>query len=403
MGLLLYLSVLNKLIAPVNTAIKYEIVGSVLCAGYAPMASKAGKVGITRDKGKLRLYWSWDGRQRYLSTGLEDSDINRKVAEQLRLRIEVDLATGNYDPTLAKYDDRKRKQTQLSAYHLMQRFIEYKRPNVDPRTLEKYIAAMGYLKTVFGMQRRADGISTADALRLRDYLLSPEKGLGMSPRTIRERIGLLKSCWKWGAQQVPPPVTENPWENVTVLGRPKQKPQPFTREETEAILKAFKGSPYYHFVWAWFSTGMRTGEIRALLWRHIDSTGNIWIGESLAKGNRRKSAKRYRDRTISPPKALRRWLLDNRGEDSELVFAGPNGAPIDEHNFSQRHWKAALKAAGVPYRRPYNMRHTFITGLVNQRWEITRIAEVAGTSYKMILENYLGGTLEQVDLPELDL
>jgi integrase len=51
--------------------------------------------------------------------------------------------------------------------------------------------------------------------------------------------------------------------------------------------------------------------------------------------------------------------------ETPLLFPGVRGGYLDLHNFRERHWKAALRAAGLEYRRPYDLRHTCVSTWLN--------------------------------------
>jgi hypothetical protein len=73
--------------------------------------------------------------------------------------------------------------------------------------------------------------------------------------------------------------------------------------------------------------------------------------------------------------------------ESPLVFPGPRGGYIDLRNFRRRHWRPALRAAGIePLRQPYDLRHTYST-----------FALRAGLS-SFALSRYMGTTLAMIDL-----
>ena len=72
------------------------------------------------------------------------------------------------------------------------------------------------------------------------------------------------------------------------------------------------------------------------------------------------------------------------------MFTSAHGTPIDDHNFRRRHWAPALAAAGVPYRKPYNTRHSFISQALDQGWSVSEIASITGNSEETILRNYVG-------------
>ena len=62
-----------------------------------------GQVKVEAYAERLRLRWSYRSKRYCLSIGLPDSIINRKVAAQKAQQIELDMLSGNFDPTLQKY------------------------------------------------------------------------------------------------------------------------------------------------------------------------------------------------------------------------------------------------------------------------------------------------------------
>ncbi len=65
-------------------------------------ASK-GTVQIKNSNDRLQLVFRFAGKRYYLSTGFTDTVANRKLAEMKARQIELDILSGNFDPTLAKY------------------------------------------------------------------------------------------------------------------------------------------------------------------------------------------------------------------------------------------------------------------------------------------------------------
>jgi integrase len=65
-----------------------------------------GSVGIEVFQGRLRLRLPrqlFEGRQKYLTLGLPDSAVNRRMAEAKAKLIESDIALERFDHTLVKY------------------------------------------------------------------------------------------------------------------------------------------------------------------------------------------------------------------------------------------------------------------------------------------------------------
>ncbi len=65
-------------------------------------ASK-GTVQIKVSNSRLQLVFSYAGKRKYLSLGLPDNKLNRKVAEAKAKLIESDITMERFDSSLAKY------------------------------------------------------------------------------------------------------------------------------------------------------------------------------------------------------------------------------------------------------------------------------------------------------------
>jgi len=65
---------------------------------------------------------------------------------------------------------------------------------------------------------------------------------------------------------------------------------------------------------------------------------------------------------------------------------------ISDISYFKRQWHTLIKNSGVPYRKIYNTRHTFITAMLNSgQVKIMEIAAIVGhTSPRMIMTNYAG-------------
>ena len=67
------------------------------------MKTLKGTVAIEKNDNRLRLRWSCESKRYCLSLGFSYTDVNLKVAEQKARQIELDILSGNFDPTLNKY------------------------------------------------------------------------------------------------------------------------------------------------------------------------------------------------------------------------------------------------------------------------------------------------------------
>ncbi|NQE35414.1 Tyrosine recombinase XerC [Microcoleus sp. IPMA8] len=256
------------------------------------MASGSVKVQIFKDR--LRLVWSWQGKRFWLYIGLPKTIANRKAVSIKASQIELDMGSGNFDPSLAKY--KPQKQESISVSDLFDQFVQHKRRKIEAATLAKYLGLQKHV-SVFFKNKTCVSVSESLVEKFRDWLGQTQK---LEPVTVRERVVLMKACWEWGQKKKL--VIENPWDEVKVSVAPKQCPQPFTLAEIGSIVHKFRSdsnlSHYADYVEFKFGVGLRTGEAAALLWRLCSSNcDRIWIGESLSNGSR-KSTKTNKARTV---------------------------------------------------------------------------------------------------------
>ncbi|BAY20270.1 phage integrase family protein [Calothrix sp. NIES-2100] len=82
-------------------------------------AAKAlkGNVQVISSNNRLQLRFSFAGKRHYLSMGLPDTIVNRKAAEAKARQIELDILSGNFDPTLAKYKHHTYWARELSRFY----------------------------------------------------------------------------------------------------------------------------------------------------------------------------------------------------------------------------------------------------------------------------------------------
>jgi integrase len=280
--------------------------------------------------------------------------------------------------------------------------MAYKQKALYTRSLDKFKALGTPVTSFFGTKAAAKVDETAaDQFRLK----LAER---LAPATQRERLTTLNACWNWAVKQKL--LTENPWTEVLkrVKVPPKQKPQPFTKEEARAILEGFRQSKLYShyadFVEFLLSTGCRLGEAIGLQWQNLsDDCTKVWIGESMARGGQRKSTKTNRAREFKLSPALQTRLRARYSSQSpdSLVFPAPKGGHIDDHNFSRRAWRSVLTAAAVKYRHPYNCRHTFISHALGRGIPPMAIAEMTGHDPKVLFSRYAADISGGVQVPDL--
>ncbi|MBD2079323.1 DUF3596 domain-containing protein [Leptolyngbya sp. FACHB-17] len=89
--------------------------------------SQKGSVAVSAVDGRLRLRWQAidaEGKQKRFSLAFGASNAtNRLAADRLARQIELDIASGNFDPSLRKYKVGTDRQDLLTVVQLLDRFV----------------------------------------------------------------------------------------------------------------------------------------------------------------------------------------------------------------------------------------------------------------------------------------
>ncbi len=78
-----------------------------------------------------------------------------------------------------------------------------------------------------------------------------------------------------------------------------------------------------------------------------------------------------------------------QGGPGDLLFPAERGGYLDLHNFRNRNWKPAQLAIGIePFRRIYDLRHTFATFALRAGISTFELSRYMGASLTMIDRHY---------------
>lgn len=389
-----------------------------------------GTVGIEDHRGKLRLrlptLLTKEGQSRYVMTGLDASDYNRKQLRALAASMEGDIATGQFDCTLERYKERIEgynrpqltivkpiaHQNDLGA--LWGAYCEYMQPQLATTTYRRDYARK-YTNHIAALPTK----DLTQAIAIRDHLLAT-----LSLNAAKRVLTYLAACCKWAVASGL--AKNNPFmgmsEDIKLPKHDNDAIDPFSKGEMVAIIKAFEDTrPHYApFVKFLFWTGCRTGEAIGLTWGHINpDCTQITFCESYDSALKvRKGTKTGKARKFPCNSRLRELLLaikpDTAYEDTP-VFLAPNGGLVNNTKFSTQVWKGGRqgdktyrgvmqflldKCAIARYRCLYNTRHTFITLMLAEGLTVSTVARLVGNSPAIILKHYAGNGVP-IQLPEI--
>lgn len=250
-----------------------------------------------------------------------------------------------------------------------------------------------------------------------------------SKRTIatsKERFKLVVAAIDWNSKQGNIP---RKWgieyrdllESISIKTEKKSNIQSeedlidiFSVEEVYKILEALKNEtysrfegkhrqyyPYAYFLWL---TGCRPSEAVALKWHNVDlAKKRIKICEVEMSRNGHR-LKRQGTKTVSyryfPINPELEKLFDLIGRNGDYVFRNDKNKPIN-HSAFYSVWQGVLKAMGIRYRTPYQLRHTMISYHCNNDYPVHKLAELVGNSEAVIKEHYLRLDIERITLPDV--
>jgi integrase len=376
-----------------------------------------GKVGVESFQDRLRLRLPRQvctSNKRYLSLNLADTPENRQIAEKKAHEIELDIISGEFDETLTKYKPQRHlsivnpdePQIVSTISELWDRYIDYKRQSLKPRTLDKLAVLEKHIK-------RCPYQALNEGMKIRISLLQQTTN-----SQAKDVLMYLSAACKWGMKRGL--VTFNPFEGM-YNELPKHKwqdnsqPNAFSEEEKQKIIQGFKNhkpakgigySHYAPFVEFLFLTGCRPSEAIGLQWQHITpDCSRITFDSALVQvGNgervRVNGSKNNKKRTFNCNQSLQELLLKIKSENphhESLVFPSPEGLSIHYRNFSRRAWDKIVDPLVERKTTPYSCRDTFISQQIAKRVPTAVVAKWCDNSVEMIEQKYLDSqVLEQL-------
>jgi integrase len=341
-----------------------------------------GTVSIEAVGSQIGLRFRHGGVQRRIPIG-PDTPAMRLSAQKMAAIVAGDIASGNFDSSLKKYQTQEIKPG-IKVVELYDRYLKWKFG--DGRVSDKHKALISHLKREFRADM-AEAIDEDDAL---EFL----EGLECAISTQAAYRTILRECWREVGRKVG--LKDDPWDRVNLPKDEEQKEaDPFDEEEVGAILEAFEGTNYEGYVRGLLGTGARPGEVSALTWGDVDfrkeevSFTKSWSDRRLTIG----PTKTKRRRKIPLEEGLREYLLEQRPDDvapEDILFPSPTGKHISAKLFLKRWWIPTLTRIGVRYRPTYNTRHSTWSHNIASGMPIAEAAKLAGNRPETMVRRYLG-------------
>lgn len=334
-------------------------------------------MGSVRSRsGKLFFDFRYRGVRCREQTKLSDTPANRKRVTNILERIEAEILVGTFDyvtyfpnsnsPERFRHID----AVQLASSSSIPSFRDFADTwfsENEPRWKYSYKITLRtsldkHILPVFG-ELQLDEITKSAVLAFRAKLARmPRKdgATGLSPSRINHVMVPLRSIMNEAAERY---EFSTPFKNVKPLKVGRTDVDPFTLEEVRQLIEHVRPD-YKNYLIVRFFTGMRTGEVHGLKWKHVDfEHRQILVRESFVAGQQTttKTDGSTREIQMSQPVFDALKLQSKVTCDVDYVFANKAGNPLSVHNVTKRIWYPLLRRLCLPPRRPYQTRHTAAT------------------------------------------
>lgn len=284
---------------------------------------------------------------------------------------------------------------------------EYKDGTIRSGTLEGYRNYIeNYIKPQLG-GKQVSLITTQDVQRMYRRLKSggrvredAEGSKRLSDSTVRHIHTMLHGAMKAAVQAHI--IPKNPTENATVPKSNYKPMQVLNEQELDTFLQAVqKDDIWREFFYTELMTGLRRGEICALMWRDFDAkAGTLGISRTLhskgqgvyALGDTKTSKG---NRTIILPESVAALLrARKKASISQWIFPHPTSPELPMNpGTAYRRLKPLLEEAGLPSIRFHDLRHTFATLTLQNGMDVKTLSAMLGhVSAATTLEIYTHST-----------
>lgn len=230
--------------------------------------------------------------------------------------------------------------------------------------------------------------------------------LSEKPVLSSRRVAMYtKTMYKWAAQEDIGILPRNPLASFKMPKAPQRDEEivVIPRSEVGLVLAALEAKRTYKNVnWSWYTefmlqTAMRTGEVRALMWKDIKDD-KILVHQNYTLTHGLKSSTKTNKKRWIPLNDPCKKILEQLPQTSDFIF------PWDRLAFQSYFRKklVPMKQAGLISHlyRPYDCRHTAISRWIEAGIPVPQVANWAGNTSEVIFKHYCNST-QEYEMPVL--
>ena len=354
--------------------------------------------GVEIREGSIRIQFVYEGRVvrktlvldgRVLPPSVTNIKYARRLAEEIKDRIRLSsFSLAEYFPADGNLGQPLTVAGQLDDWLDAQR--------LEVSTVAGYKSAARFWKeAVCDRQGTKLGVKPLRALKHSDVLTALAGRPDLTGKTVNNYVSVLREALALAV--VDKTIGSNPVSSVPRAKHQKPLPDPFSREEAEAILAdmaAHYPQPIANYMEFKFFSGLRTSESFGLQWRNVDfATKHFVVSQAIVRGIEKENTKTNAARQVMLNSRALAALNRQRPYSQMLgayVFLDPRyGQPwFEERAFRRSYWEPTLKRLQMRYRPPYNTRHTYATMMLMAGMTPAFCAKQLGHSVEMFLRTY---------------
>ena len=385
--------------------------------------------GVEVRGGNIRIKFVWpkgSGSQKRISLkGIQVNDKNLKYASNLVSTIKQEIDLGVFEWS-KHFPDHKLAQTELKAksgytiHELLEDYLkDYAKDYRESITVDNYAyRSKQILQPFFGHIP----VSSLTAAHVTEWALSMGKK-NITTVTLKSYIAPLRAAFRWARSKgvlSNNPFSDFEWpEETKVVKRKKAQKRKqkrldvFNQNEIETLVSKCKREQEANLIQFGFWSGLRPEELFAIHWEDIDFVNGVAF-ISRAKIYRRgykvidyevdtteelkgvKTGELGEREIILLPYAIdalqkqKQWTMMSR----KFVFHNPFwNKPWTNTNQLANRFKECCLQAGVRYRRPYMMRHTYasmmLKGGEDESWVARQMGHVDTTMIRKTYREFI--------------
>lgn len=362
--------------------------------------------GIELRKKSMRITFPYLGKRCKESLNITLTRENVKYAIRKRAAIMLEIEKDMFDYAAhfpnSKYAKQFSDQSAVLVKDMLINWLATKKDTTEHSTYYNYERIIyGHLIPLFGDRY----IDTIESEEISEWLT----GLNKEPKTQRNYLSPFRQAYDYAIDQKKTyGITENPTAAVKIKVERKRgatrqhldvdkEINPFTPDEIAKLLKQARNPLIYNYILFNVWTGLRPSEMLALAWEDIDLDRRTirirrarvlgrWKGPKTMKGNRTIKMLSGAEQALRALKSLtfmREPILieyhDEQTETLRPVFINPTSdLPWYEPGQFRDAFAALCRAAGVTYRIPKQLRHTYASWMLSANENPMWVADQMG-------------------------